>query len=299
MRPLGIVTTAGQGATRRAALTLLYGVALLGIAALFLQGLSYYGAPLAERPHHEGYWRFKSGGSTGHPLGVAGASMLVVMLAYSVRKRVAGLQRLGPLSLWLDAHILLGVVGPLLVVLHSAFKVQGLVALSFWSMVLVALSGVLGRFLYLQIPRTRAGEDLTLAETLAIDRALAERLRGEFGLDESALAQLDALAGLAGRRRGLALGLAELLAGGLSRRRALGAFERSCRHVPRLLLREFRQLVYQKARLRQRIALWDRLHELFHYWHVAHRPFAIVMYVFMTVHVVVALMTGYGSMGLR
>jgi hypothetical protein len=34
-------------------------------------------------------------------------------------------------------------------------------------------------------------------------------------------------------------------------------------------------------------------HELFHYWHVLHKPFALVMYLFMAVHVAVAVMTGY------
>ena len=48
-----------------------------------------------------------------------------------------------------------------------------------------------------------------------------------------------------------------------------------------------------KADARRRILLWSRLHDLFHYWHVAHKPFAIVMYVFMLLHVGVALWTGY------
>jgi hypothetical protein len=36
------------------------------------------------------------------------------------------------------------------------------------------------------------------------------------------------------------------------------------------------------------------VHELFHYWHVLHKPFAVVMYLFMLVHVAVAFATGYG-----
>jgi hypothetical protein len=46
--------------------------------------------------------------------------------------------------------------------------------------------------------------------------------------------------------------------------------------------------------VRRRIVFWDGLQRLFHHWHVVHKPFAIVMYVFMVVHVVVASMTGYG-----
>jgi hypothetical protein len=77
-------------------------------------------------------------------------------------------------------------------------------------------------------------------------------------------------------------------------RSALRRFARSCRGVPRPVFREFERVVQQKALVRRRIVLWDRAHELFHYWHVLHKPFAVVMYLFMVVHVAVAMVTGYG-----
>jgi hypothetical protein len=60
---------------------------------------------------------------------------------------------------------------------------------------------------------------------------------------------------------------------------------------------DFERVVRQKAQVHRRILLWDRVHELFHYWHVLHKPFALVMYLFMIVHVAVALVTGYGWVG--
>jgi hypothetical protein len=278
----------------RAVLVTLYLVSFAGIAWFLLQGAPFYLTPLGERAHHDGYWAFKAGGTLGLRLGVVGSSMMVVMLLYSLRKRVGWLRRAGPLSRWLDVHIYLGVVGPLLVILHSAFKVGGLVALSFWSMILVATSGLLGRYLYLQIPRTRAGEALALAELESLDRGLAERLRVGFRLSEAALARLDALAATDSGRRGLLVGLFRLPIEDLRLRRRLAAFTHSLSGLPRPLLRELRQVARQKALLRRRLLLWDRLHELFHYWHVIHKPFAIVMYLFMVLHVAVALMTGYG-----
>ena len=53
-------------------------------------------------------------------------------------------------------------------------------------------------------------------------------------------------------------------------------------------------MLRQRAFLERRILLWDRLQRLFHYWHVLHKPFAVIMYLFMIVHVGVALATGYG-----
>jgi hypothetical protein len=272
---------------------LIYLASFAAVVVIFALGFDFYRTPLLERAHHPGYWRWKAGGVVGNKLGIAGASMMVVMLLYSVRKRVGALRRLGPLSRWLDVHIYLGVFGPLLVVLHSAFKVHGLVALSFWSMILVASSGVLGRYLYLQIPRTRAGEELALADLEQQDRELTERLRAQFSLSERQLGELEALVAPA-RRTGLLGGLVRMLTDDLRLRAGLRRFASGCRSIPRPLVRDFERVVRQKALARRRILLWDRAHELFHYWHVLHKPFAIVMYLFMLVHVVVALVTGYG-----
>ncbi|HSD67522.1 MAG TPA: hypothetical protein VLF95_12510 [Vicinamibacteria bacterium] len=288
--------TDGFGHWRRSLIVayLITGVAVLAVLAA---GADFYRTPLLERAHHEGYWQWKAGGSTGHKLGMTGASMMVLMLLYSVRKRVGALRRLGPLGRWLDVHIYLGVFGPLLVVLHSTFKVQGLVALSFWSMVVVALSGVLGRYLYLQIPRTRAGEELALAELETEDRELSSQLRARFRLDEAQLAKLDALVAIP-ERTGLLGGFVRLVTDDLRLRLGLRRFAASCRSVPRPFVREFERVARQKANVRRRILLWDRVHELFHYWHVLHKPFALVMYLFMAVHVAVALVTGYGGVSL-
>jgi len=280
----------------RGGLILLYLLGFAAVLALFAAGGDFYRTPLLERAHHEGYWHWKAGGSVGHKLGIVGSSMMVLMLLYSVRKRVGALRRLGPLGRWLDVHIFLGILGPLLVVLHSTFKVQGLVALSFWSMIIVAASGVLGRYLYLQIPRTRAGEERALVELEAEDRELSGQLRTRFRLDEAQIAGLDALVAVP-TRVGLLGGFVRLVTDDLRLRSGLRAFARSCRSVPAPVFKDFERVVRQKAQVHRRILLWDRVHELFHYWHVLHKPFALVMYLFLIVHVAVALVTGYGWVG--
>ena len=218
--------------------------------AVLVAGTDFYRTPLLERAHHEGYWQWKAGGSIGQKLGIIGSSMMVLMILYSVRKRVGALRRLGSLSRWLDIHIYLGVFGPLLVVLHSSFKVQGLVALSFWSMVIVAWSGVLGRFLYMQIPRTRAGEERALVEIEAEDRELSGQLRTRFRLDEAQIEWLDALVAVP-PRVGLLGGLVRLVTDGV----------RLSRSVPEPVFRDFERVVRQKAQAHRRILLWDRVHE--------------------------------------
>ncbi len=278
----------------RILLLLLYG-ASLGVLAYFAwQGLPYYLTPLVERPRHEGYWILKPGGTVGLKFGIVGSLLMIVMHVYTLRRRARWMQGFGRLRAWLDFHIYCGVMGPLLIVLHSSFKVQGLVALSFWSMVAVALSGVLGRYLYLQLPRRRSGVGLTLAELEKMSAEIADRMRQRFDLAEASLERLDDLASSLRSDISLPTLLVRLPLEGLRLRWRLRSFRASFKGLARREVRELASLAARRAALQQRIRLLARLQELFHYWHVIHRPFAIVMYLFMFVHIGVVLMTGYG-----
>ena len=74
-------------------------------------------------------------------------------------------------------------------------------------------------------------------------------------------------------------------------------FRRDFPRVDRRLRHRFELLVAHKASLHRRILLWQRVRELFHYWHVFHKPFAVVMYLFMVLHIGVAWITGYARLG--
>ncbi len=276
------------------ALRALYALSGATLLFLLLLGSSFYLTPARERAHHDGYWEWKPGGHVGHAMGTVGAAMMLLLLLYSIRKRAKVLRGFGPLRRWLDIHIYLGVFGPSLIVLHSAFKVQGLVALSFWSMIVVALSGIVGRFLYQEIPRSRAGDELSLAEVTAADHRLTERLSQEFGLDETQIGRFQALSPPPPAGSCPFGALADLLLHRSREQASVRRFARSCRTVPASVLREFETVLMKKAALRRRILLWDRLHGLFHYWNVFHKPLALVMYLFMLVHIGVALVSGYG-----
>ena len=52
-------------------------------------------------------------------------------------------------------------MGPVLVTLHTAFKFNGIVSIAYWSMVLVVLSGFVGRYLYVRVPKTLRGTELS------------------------------------------------------------------------------------------------------------------------------------------
>ena len=126
-------------------------------------GLDYYLTPLQERPFTEGHALFASSAWVGHGYGVLGSgSMVFGVLMYGIRKRVPALGKLGKLKHWLQVHIFLCTLGPFLILLHSTFRVGGLVSIASWSMVLVVGSGFFGRYLYVHIPKTLQGTFLSM-----------------------------------------------------------------------------------------------------------------------------------------
>ena len=71
----------------------------------------------------------------------------------------------------------MGLAAPLLVALHSAFKFGGLAGMAYWIMMAVVVSGIVGRYLYAQIPRSRKDAELSLAELQKMNAQLGEDLR--------------------------------------------------------------------------------------------------------------------------
>jgi hypothetical protein len=106
---------------------------------------------------------FESGDNTGYWLGVAGASMMLLLFTYPLRKHFRFARNWGKVKWWFVVHMLLGVGGPVLILLHSNFRVGSLnAAVALYSMLAVAASGVVGRFIYARVNRGLHGEQLTL-----------------------------------------------------------------------------------------------------------------------------------------
>jgi len=87
-------------------------------------------------------------GLVGHGIGIAGfLLMLVAEVAYTWRKRPER-SGPGPLRLWMQGHVYAGIVGPYLVLLHTAFEFRGLAGILTLVMLVVVASGIMGRFVY-------------------------------------------------------------------------------------------------------------------------------------------------------
>jgi len=258
-------------------------------------GAEYYLTPFSQRPFSSLYDNFRPAGSLGLRYGIIGTVMITVgVVLYSSRKRIGALVRLGKLKYWLEFHIFLCTVGPFLVTLHTSFKVGGLVSIAYWSMVVVAVSGIFGRYVYVRIPKNIQGQFAGLAAIQQERAALMQSLGTSLGPRAAQVEQLVAGTRTMPRslfgaiavairhdftRRGTMRRVRKVLASG-----AIGSQQRS-----RVL-----GIVRHQLDIEHQIAVTVPFQKLFRYWHLLHLPLAIVMFIIVAVHVTVATMFGYG-----
>jgi len=261
------------------------GVALWVLVGL--DGWAYYTTPLAVRGYSPAHRMLRPSGPVGQTLGVAGAALMLVPFAYMAYKRLRRRRSGANLTRLLEVHIFCGIVGPVLITFHTAFKFNGLVSAAYWSMVLVALSGFVGRYLYVRIPRTQRGVELSQADLDDRTAALRDELQWSAGVDV-----LDALDRLEADIAGRPLWVAGI--GDRALRRAMadlvGQLER---RAGKALSAGIRAALDERLRLQQRRSALAATRRLFDLWHVFHLPLVWVMFAIVSLHVGVSLYLGY------
>lgn len=263
-----------SGALLASALT----IALVAGYVLYVQqGLDYYRTPLRVRAYAAQHDALRPSGAVGHSLGIAGLAMMLVPIVYSIRKKWRRLSRVGSMKAWLEVHIFCGIVGPVLVTFHSALRFNGLISVAYWSMVAVMLSGFVGRYLYVRMPRSIRGVELSYAEIVAQTAMLKAALE-DTGLPTELVERLEAISG-----------------GTLRRFVQLRPLKRAMarQDVPLALARDAVQLAVARASLLRRLAYLKRTRQLFAMWHMFHQPLVYVMFAIVLVHILVALYLGY------
>ena len=273
---------------------------LLGIISLFyfwFYGLSYYLTSTEERFFHPLHYLLKPSGFIGHGLGIVGSFMMIVgVVVYMLRKRVRRWVRVGSLKYWLELHIFLCSVGPIFVLYHTAFKFGGIVAVSFWSMVAVVLSGVIGRFIYVQIPRTIQGQEYSLDELRTLNNTYSERLKKEFDLPEEILLNIELFRNIESQKAYSFVSITTLIwKDYFANKKLLGEIKHELvrQNVPKHSAHEIIKICKSKLVLSRRIGLLRSVQKVFRYWHVIHLPFALIMLIIMLVHIGVTVAFGY------
>lgn len=277
------------------------------VLGLAVYGWNYYPLSIEQRPFSAKHALLRPSGTIGLKLGYLGAALFVFIFLYALRKVIPLLGRIGTARHWMDFHAIAGVTAPIVIAFHASFKFRGIAGIAFWIMLAVALSGVIGRYLYAQIPRSLSAAELTFRELKEGEDQLARELveQSVYSAEQlervlhvpppehvreiSALAALGELFMLDLRQRFQIAALRRMANGAWGNIRSVGGFfDSSNAEVERVV-----RLVRQKAALSRRILFLDRTHSVFHLWHVVHRPFSYAFAVLAVMHIVVVMGFGF------
>jgi hypothetical protein len=273
---------------------------VIGIAStvlLAVNGFKYYSTSMEERFFLVQHSSLKPSGIIGHGVGILGSLMMIIGVAfYMIRKRARKLHSFGILKHWLEFHIFLCTLGPIFVLYHTAFKFGGIVSVSFWSMVAVVLSGVIGRFIYIQIPHSISGQELSMNELNDITLALDKKLRNETSLTTSLLLEIDNIFNPDTYfKMSFTSGLVYTIKEHFNTRSILKRLKSGLKAsgVGKHHIHEILETARAKIVFSRRIGLLRTMQKFFRYWHIVHLPFAIVMFVIMFIHVAITIVFGY------
>ena len=236
----------------------------------------------------------------GYALGILGGSLMLLLLIYPARKRIPGMKAIGSTKLWFQIHMAFGVIGPLLILFHSNFRLGATNSnVALFCMLVVAGSGFFGRYFYAHIHHGLHGRKASLAEL----RDYAERLR-QVSTEVSFLPELVDRIGAEEqvliRRCEKTFVLARPLFG------AYGTFM-ARRHLRRYVRRELRaghavggattaqgtrlqtvafQYIDSRLGATRRVVEFSAFEQLFSLWHALHMPLFLMLLIAGTVHVV-------------
>ena len=245
---------------------------------------------------------FTAGDDLGYGLGVAGGVLMLLLLLYPARKYLRAMRNTGRVKGWFWFHMVCGIAGPWLILVHSTFRIGSLNAgVALFSMVIVVLSGVIGRFLFVRVQQQLGGGQATLVqrrEQLGLAGSEARSMLAmapdlEQGLR---LFELRELPGGDATRVPLLQLLTVPLRHGLAQRRHLTQLDERLAaqagpegwSADQLRLRQAaaRQMLRRYFDAVLRVAHYSLFDRLFALWHVAHLPFVVLLALSAVVHVV-------------
>ena len=293
------VSTAGKKHQRL--VTLMSLIAIGAMVILMFYGGDYYRLSQAERAFSPKHHLLRPSGIVGINLGLLGVLLLCGIFLYPLRKRWGWLQKQGNSKHWLDHHVVLGVAAPVCIALHASFKFRGLAGMAFWVMVAVSLSGLIGRYLYAQIPRQVASAESSLLEfqnvlerqtivpQVDLQRLLFHLPASNRVLHWSAFTALLYMVASDLARPFRVAHLRLRVLGIKSTVHSLGGFLPS----QNAKFEEVISLARKQALISRRVIFLSHAQRVFKFWHVVHRPFSYAFAVLALVHIGVAMLLGF------
>lgn len=267
------------------------------IVAVAVNGLHYYLLPLAQRVRSPQHVMLKPSGIVGRSLGILGLAMFAIMFLYPLRKRLSFLSGWGTTKNWLDYHIVLGVTAPVLITFHASFKLtNGIAGVAYWIMIVVALSGIIGRYLYSSIPRRIDEAEMTMDEMRQLSADLAVQIEGQGVFSAADLNPLFEMPPIE-QVQALPVWRALLMILSLDLRRTIQLIRLRWRHGSRSQNHaEFVRVlaaIKKQAGLVKNIVFLSKMRQLFQLWHVIHRPFSYSFAALALLHIIVVTVLGF------
>jgi hypothetical protein len=291
----------------RVRLYALYSLAVAINLAIFIYGFDYYKLSAIDRPFSPKHHLLRPSGPVGLYLGFFGVALFMGIFLYPIRKHWPWLSTIGSTRHWLDIHILMGLTAPAIIAFHSTLKFKGLAGMAFWIMFAVSASGVVGRYLYGQIPRKVTTAELSVRELQDLQAELAQKLAAQNLLPEADLRALLRLPD-ANRVARLPIVIAivymmildvvrkfrvarlrrHALKGSATLTTLAGFLPTRHREVERAI-----RAASEEAALSKRVLFLSRSQKVFHLWHVVHKPFSYAFAVLAVIHIGLQLFMGY------
>ena len=296
---------AERGHRTRVLLAWLLALAVVLVIAGY--GFNYYTLSAAQRPFSPKHELLRPSGTIGIKLGMFGVLLFFLIYLYPLRKKWGWLGRQGNSRHWLDFHVVLGTTAPLIIAFHASFKFGNIAGMAFWSMLMVTLSGFVGRYLYSQIPRGLTAAELSKKEMEEKEEAMRKELEEQqktFGFSVDALYHLPTPQHVASSsmievllsmfvidfKRPFQASLVRLQTAGFGSWlfSFCGLRPTSDRKLERAI-----RVASTQAKLSKRILYLSRTQQVFNLWHVIHRPFSYAFAILAAVHIGIALFMGY------
>ena len=229
-----------------------------------------------------------SGGQPfGHWLGVLGTLLMMsTETLYTMRKRTNLFRGWGPVRYWLSIHIFTGIVGPFMVLMHSAFVFKGLAGITMGLTVLVVGSGFLGRYFYTSIPRTLAGVEASSVDLVGAIREVQASLAAV--TQQRSAAVLALVEADAARRRNVRGDLLLVALRGWDEWRYRTALHRQVRRLERSekqKLGDIERLLNRRRDLERQMRMMQAARRMLSVWHVAHVPMGVALFGSVAIHV--------------
>jgi hypothetical protein len=305
--PQVVASSADPERGHRIRLRIGYWVATISMLVVFIYGFDYYFSSPVQRAFSPKHALLKPSGTVGLHLGILGFFLFLIVYLYPIRLRWAWLGRQGSSRHWLDFHVLMGLVAPLIITFHSSFKFSGLAGVAYWIMVFVALSGLVGRYIYAQIPRSLNFAQLSFQE----GREQAENLTAQLkNLGVLSARDIEGLLHLPDVRQAESMSLAEALGKMMLfdmvfpfrvwrlRQKMLWSHRRwwslvgfgKTQNAP---LERAVSLAREQALLSKKVLFLSKSQQMLKLWHVIHRPFSYSFALLAGIHVILMVMLGY------